>query len=299
MALPKSTYSQEVITDAWLNEIAKLVASMNSVDVAGTGTYTLSATEYQCRVLVLTGVLTGARSIVTPGEAGRAWIVFNNTSGAFSVTVKTSGGTGIVITQGKSGVVYDDGVNVSSGFTDLVGAGIAGSGANSDITSMTGLTGAIGKPTQINDTNGNEVIKFAAGVASAVNETSFTNAATGNGPLVEATGGDTNIDVTLRGKGSGGVQLSRSGGKLGFFGVAVASRAAALVQTYATADRTLSAYTPDPETSAYTGAADSEAKLADLNALRVATENLRLFTEDLAQLVNAIVDDLQLYGLES
>lgn len=71
----------------------------------------------------------------------------------------------------------------------------------------------------------------------------------------------------------------------------------ALVQTYTTADATLSAYTSDPESVAYTGAADTEAKLADLNALRVAVENLRGLTEDLAAFVNSLVDALQAAGI--
>lgn len=70
-----------------------------------------------------------------------------------------------------------------------------------------------------------------------------------------------------------------------------------MTQTYSTADATLSAYTADVENVAYTGAADSEAKLTDLNALRVAYENLRAFTEDLAAYTNALVDALQLNGL--
>jgi len=149
----------------------------------------------------------------------------------------------------------------------------------------------------IYDGDGNEVVKCIR-VALAVNYVAITNSVTTSGPLVEAVGDDTNVDLTVRGKGSGGVQLSRSGGKLAFFGATLASRAAALTQTYATADRTLSAYTPDPESVAYTGATDGEAKLADLQALRVAYENLRAFTEDLAQFVNSLVDDLQTYGLE-
>lgn len=67
-------------------------------------------------------------------------------------------------------------------------------------------------------------------------------------------------------------------------------------QTYATADATLSAYTPDDESVAYTGAADGEAKLTDLNALRVAYENLRAFTEDLAAFTNALIDAAQANG---
>ena len=43
--------------------------------------------------------------------------------------------------------------------------------------------------------------------------------------------------------------------------------------------------------------ADGEAKLADLNALRTAYENLRAFTEDAVQLLNYAVDKLQANGL--
>lgn len=95
-----------------------------------------------------------------------------------------------------------------------------------------------------------------------------------------------------------GHNLVHEGTGVGFYGVAPVTRPAALTQTYSTADRTLSAYTPNTQGTAYTGAADGEAKLADLNALRVAYENLRAFVEDLAQHHNAVVDDLQAYGLE-
>lgn len=50
--------------------------------------------------------------------------------------------------------------------------------------------------------NVNNTVK-AAVVSSAVNEVTVTNAATGNGPSVAATGTDTNIDLTLNAKGSG------------------------------------------------------------------------------------------------
>lgn len=65
--------------------------------------------------------------------------------------------------------------------------------------------------TVILDGNGNEVIIAAAAVASAVNEVTFTNAATGNDPGIAATGGDTNIDLNLQGKGSGGVIIGSGG----------------------------------------------------------------------------------------
>jgi len=60
-------------------------------------------------------------------------------------------------------------------------------------------------PAIIYDTNKNEEIKFTT-TASAVNEVTVTNAATGNAPELSATGGDTNIDLKLKGKGTGHAQ---------------------------------------------------------------------------------------------
>lgn len=67
--------------------------------------------------------------------------------------------------------------------------------------------------TAINDANGNEVIKTPA-TSSAVNEITVTNAATGNKPKIAATGGDTNIDLELEGKGSGKVKIDASYGDI-------------------------------------------------------------------------------------
>ena len=58
--------------------------------------------------------------------------------------------------------------------------------------------------TNILDTNGNELITLTA-TGSAVNEVTLANAATGNAPTLTASGGDTNVDLALAGKGSGKV----------------------------------------------------------------------------------------------
>lgn len=52
------------------------------------------------------------------------------------------------------------------------------------------------------DTSGNETLKFIT-TASAVNELTLANAATGNSPVLSATGGDTNIGLDIKAKGSG------------------------------------------------------------------------------------------------
>lgn len=52
------------------------------------------------------------------------------------------------------------------------------------------------------DANNNELIDFNT-TASAVNQIAITNSATASGPILSATGGDTNIDLNLQAKGTG------------------------------------------------------------------------------------------------
>ena len=56
---------------------------------------------------------------------------------------------------------------------------------------------------QINDATGNETLKLAS-IASAVNEVTIENAATGNAVHISATGGDASVGLHLSGKGSSG-----------------------------------------------------------------------------------------------
>lgn len=56
---------------------------------------------------------------------------------------------------------------------------------------------------QINDASGNETLKLAS-IASAVNEVTIENAATGNAVHISATGGDASVGLHLAGKGASG-----------------------------------------------------------------------------------------------
>ena len=58
----------------------------------------------------------------------------------------------------------------------------------------------------IADENGNEQIIFQT-TSSAVNQFDVTNAATGNPPSIQATGGDSNIDFNIGAKGTGHVTI--------------------------------------------------------------------------------------------
>lgn len=95
-----------------------------------------------------------------------------------------------------------------------VGAGVTTitNGNLTDRRSMVGLDANSIKEVKANsfilyDADGNEYVKLSK-VASAVNELTLKNAATGNAPEIQATGGDTNIDLNLVSKGSGEIQLN-------------------------------------------------------------------------------------------
>ncbi len=61
--------------------------------------------------------------------------------------------------------------------------------------------------TKIDDTNGNELFNLTA-TSSAVNEFTIANAATGNNPIISATGGDTNVGLEFTTKGTGTIKFN-------------------------------------------------------------------------------------------
>jgi hypothetical protein len=99
-----STYDdQRVWVDpSYINH--KTSIAITSADV------TLTAAQARCRHIHLTGTLTGNRNLIVPDNG--EWIVYNNTSGAYTVTVKTTAGTGDTVTQGENRSFYADGTNV-------------------------------------------------------------------------------------------------------------------------------------------------------------------------------------------
>lgn len=60
---------------------------------------------------VYTGTLTANVDVIVPTEQN-GFYVHNDTTGAFSVTVKTAAGSGVVVTQGKKVKLGCDGTNV-------------------------------------------------------------------------------------------------------------------------------------------------------------------------------------------
>lgn len=82
------------------------------------GVRTLTVVEAARRYLILTGTLTSNSQIVVPAYL-QDWLVINSTTGAFSVTVKTASGTGVVVPAGGAAsptAVYCNGTNVERVF---------------------------------------------------------------------------------------------------------------------------------------------------------------------------------------
>ena len=203
-------------TNTNLNLVQQAIAGYEAIDVASADV-TLAMTNATLSnarnmVLSLTGTLAGTRVVNVPDGIEKTYIVADNTTrSGNTLTIKTVSGTGVTIPEGKTILVYSDGTNVNDVFflanvvedtTPQLGGDLDANGNNILIDSGN----------SINDENDNEQIKSST-TASAVNEMTATNAATGNAPELSATGGDTNVDLNLTPKGIGRVTFN-GGGKI-------------------------------------------------------------------------------------
>ena len=82
-----------------------------SINVAGSGNYTLSGSELNRIAYNFTGVLTGNRTIIVPQTVQQYWVT-NATTGPYTLTVKTSIAAGVAVAQGSRSILYCDGTNV-------------------------------------------------------------------------------------------------------------------------------------------------------------------------------------------
>lgn len=93
--------------------------------VAGGVDVTLTAVEAGNGIIVLTGAITADINVNVP-VASHKWIVANQTSGAFAVTFKTIGGTGVIVTQGRNSTVWCDATNIQQARTDFISVALTG-----------------------------------------------------------------------------------------------------------------------------------------------------------------------------
>jgi hypothetical protein len=201
--------------------------------IAGYGTVALNATtgatltftngalsDGKNAVLELTGTITGNVDVTIPSDSTgpdeKVYVIKNNTSGAFTVTVKVAGQTGVTFSATDKGtkLLYLNGTDVvdsnigklSNDYAPTLAANLSTNSKNIQVASTYGII----------DENSNEQIKFST-TASATNEITIANAAASANPTISATGGDTNIGLTLTPKGIGRVTAN---GNAKIFGVA-------------------------------------------------------------------------------
>ena len=197
------------ITNTNLTILQQAIAGYTGISIAGaTGNTDLTFTngalsDGKNAVIELTGTITGDRTVTittASGVTNKVYIIRNSTVGAFTVKVLVQGQTGVTFSATDKGtkILYVNGTDVIDSNIGKLSNDITPTlAANLDTNAKNIL---IDSGNFIGDESGNEQIKFAT-TASAVNEISVTNAATGNNPVISATGGDTNVGITLTPKG--------------------------------------------------------------------------------------------------
>ena len=165
------------------------------------------------RMIEFTGSISGNQIVTIPLDVQTFYYLRNSTSGAYTVQFKYTSGSGDSFTFASDdkgdAVVFataNDGTNpdiltLPAGTVTLAGT--------QTLTNKTLTSPKIG--TSILDTNGNEVALITA-TSSAVNEVTFVNAATGNNPSITASGGDSNVGIDLKTKGTGVIKAEDGGG---------------------------------------------------------------------------------------
>jgi len=205
-------------TNTNLQIIEQISGGYTTQAVSDSGDTTLSVSDGSTgatlshRIIEFTGSLTGARNVTIPLDVQNFYFLKNATSGSQTVTFKyvTGTGTSAAVASGKTVIAYakaDDGTNPSidtiSLASDVVDDTSPQLGGDLDTNSF---NIAFDDAHGINDENGNEQIVFQT-TSSAVNQLDITNAATGNAPSIQATGGDSNINLKVGPKGTGLIEV--------------------------------------------------------------------------------------------
>jgi hypothetical protein len=124
--------------------IEEAIAGIASITHDDSASYTMSASngssdQSRCAVLSVTGTLTANRNIVCP-TSSKLYLIYNNTTGGFTLTIKTAAGAGIAVTAGTKRFVYCDGTNVVDAITSLPSGTTIGGATVATLTGSETLT---------------------------------------------------------------------------------------------------------------------------------------------------------------
>jgi len=209
-------------TNTNLQLIEQIAGGFTQQSIAGGAqTTTLSVSDGSTgavlahRMIEFTGTITGNQIVTIPNDVQNFYILKNSTSGAYTVQFKYATGSGdsftfsattkttkIIFASGNPDTTNPKMIEIQTG-GDLVDDTSPQLGGDLDTNDF---NIAFDDAHGINDENGNEQIVFQT-TSSAVNQIDVTNAATGGGPSIQATGGDSNINLKVGPKGTGLIEV--------------------------------------------------------------------------------------------
>ena len=116
-----------------------------SIDIAGSGNYTLTGAELNRIAYQFTGLLTGNRDIIVPSTTQQYWVT-NDTTGAYVLGVRTSTQTspGITVGQSESSILYCNGSDVVDGDTQGITLPISVADGGTGATTASGARTNLG-----------------------------------------------------------------------------------------------------------------------------------------------------------
>ena len=216
-------------TNSNLNLLQQAIAGYQSIALTSTNT-TLAMTDATISdarnaVIKFTGTLAANTTVFVASGIEKTYIIENGTTGAYTLALEQVGGASVIFgaTDKTSKIVYLNGTDAVD--LSLVNLTAPQTLTNKTLTSPTlntatlslgasldtnGFDIAFDNATGIDDDSGNQQIIFNK-TASAVNEITITNAATGNNPNLTASGDDTNIGINFTPKGTGAVTFNGTG----------------------------------------------------------------------------------------
>ena len=188
--------------------------------VGASGTITLTDTQYRPPNIVIAGLLTANVVYELPSGIGGVWSIFNNTTGAFTVTFSSAGGgTSLLLRQGYRTQVISDGTNISFASTNSLPGGSDTMGQYNDNGVLAGSANLVFDGTYLG-TRGLTLLGASSGfvglIPAAVSDgTVYTwPASDGVAGYVLGTDGAGNLSWVVGGGGGAGVS-SFSGGTTG------------------------------------------------------------------------------------
>ena len=141
------------------NRLDASVDGWANVNVAGSANVTLTSNnatlntndsttddEVHNRTLELFGALTGNINVFT-GDVENSFTVFNNTSGAYTLTFGPTTGTGVALAQGAKTIVYSDGSTMLDVMADLGDVSALTVTASGNVSSSGNVVSTVGKQT--------------------------------------------------------------------------------------------------------------------------------------------------------